>query len=88
MRESLGIDFARNLLFLVCLLCLSADCAGADADKSVEVSVRIQGDEVIVDVNCYVRVTPQEAWAVITDFDHATRFISKLEKSVVLSRTG
>ena len=79
----------------VILLCLCAACAKADADKptldadkSVEVSVRIQGEEVIVDVNCYVRVTPQEAWAVITDYDHATRFISKLEKSVVLSRTG
>jgi hypothetical protein len=38
-------------------------------------------------VNFHVRVTPQEAWAVMTDYDHATHFISKLEKSVILSRT-
>lgn len=47
----------------------------------------MQGDEVIVDVSFHVRVTPQEAWAVMTDYDHATDFISKLEKSVILSRT-
>lgn len=47
----------------------------------------MQGGEVFVDVNFHVRVTPQEAWAVMTDYDHATEFISKLEKSVILSRT-
>ena len=47
----------------------------------------MQGEEVFVDVNFHVRVTPQEAWAVMTDYDHATAFISKLEKSVILSRT-
>lgn len=47
----------------------------------------MQDDEVIVDVECHVRATPQEAWAVMTDFDHATEFISKLEKSTILSRT-
>jgi len=67
-------------------LCLFAIDANADADKSVEVDVRMQGGEVIVDVNCYVRATPQEAWAVMTDFDHATEFISKMERSVILSR--
>jgi hypothetical protein len=62
--------------------------ANADSDKAIDVAVRIQGEEAIVDVNFHVRVTPQEAWAVMTDYDHATHFISKLEKSVILSRTG
>lgn len=53
----------------------------------MEVAVRIEGDEAIVDVSFHVRATPQEAWAVMTDYDHATVFISKLEKSVILSRT-
>ena len=74
-------------LALVGLFAFHAN-ADADADRSVDVSVRMQGDEVIVDVNCHVRATPQEAWAVMTDYDHATEFISKLEKSVILSRTG
>jgi len=76
------------LLIAVSLSCLFAFHANADSDKAMEVAVRIQGGEAIVDANFHVRVTPQEAWAVMTDYDHATRFISKLDKSVILSRTG
>ena len=75
------------LLIAASLFCLFAFHAKADADKAIAVAVRIQGEEAIVDVNFHVRVTPQEAWAVMTDYDHATHFISKLEKSVILSRT-
>ena len=71
----------------VTLFCLFAFHANADSDKATDVAVRIQGDEAIVDVNFHVPVTPREAWAVMTDYDHATAFISKLEKSVILSRT-
>ena len=75
------------LLIAVSIFCLFAFHANADSDKAIDVAVRIQGDEAIVDVNFHVGVTPREAWAVMTDYDHATAFISKLEKSVVLSRT-
>lgn len=70
------------------LLCLFATQAKADAEPAIAVDVRMQGEEVIVDVSFHVRVTPQEAWAVMTDYDHATDFISKLEKSVILTRTN
>ena len=69
------------------LLCFVAPQARADADPGIEVAVRMQRREVFVDVSFHVRATPQEAWAVMTDFDHATAFISKLEESVILSRT-
>jgi Polyketide cyclase / dehydrase and lipid transport len=75
------------LLIALALLCLFAINANADSDQAIDIGVRIQGEEVIVDVNFHVRLTPQEAWAVMTDYDHATHFISKLEKSVILSRT-
>lgn len=81
------------LVFALALACLFAPRAhadadaNADADRSVEVRVQMRDDEVIVDANCYVRATPQEAWAVMIDFDHATEFVSKLERSVVFSRT-
>ena len=75
------------LLIAVSLFCLFAFHANADADKAIDVGVRIQDDEVIVDVTCHVRATPQEAWAVMTDYDHAADFISNLDKSVILSRT-
>lgn len=61
--------------------------AKADSGNAIDVAVRIRGEEVFVDVSFHVRATPQEAWAVMTDYDHATNFISKLERSVVLSRT-
>ena len=75
------------LLIAVALLCLFALRAHADSDEAIDVTVRIRGDEVIVDVNFHVRDTPQEAWAVMTDYDHATAFISKLERSVILWRS-
>ncbi len=80
----------RYLLPLaLALLCLFATRVNADADPDppIEVGVRMQGEEVFVDVSFHVPATPQEAWAVMTDYDHATEFISKLEKSVILSRT-
>lgn len=72
---------------LLALLCLFAPQAKADVDPAIDVAVRMQGGEVWVDVNFHVPVAPQEAWAVMTDYDHATEFISKLEKSVIVSRT-
>ena len=74
-------------LIVATFLCIFTIHARADADEAIDVAVRIQSGEVIVDVNFHVGVSPQEAWAVITDYDHATSFISKLEKSVILSRT-
>jgi len=62
--------------------------AQANPDRAIAVEVRIQRKEVFVDVSFHVPVTPQQAWAVMTDYDHATRFISKLEKSEILSRTS
>jgi len=72
---------------VLALLWIFAGQVKADADPAIDVGVRMQGDEVFVDVSFHVRVTPQEAWAVMTDYDHATDFISKLEKSLILSRT-
>jgi hypothetical protein len=76
----------RFLLIAVTLFCWLAVQAHADSESAIDVAVRVQDNEATVDVNAYVRVMPQDAWAVMTDFDHATAFISKLEKSVILSR--
>lgn len=75
------------LLIALTLFCLFASHANADSDQAIDVAVRIEGEEAIVDVDFHVRLTPQEAWAVMTDYDHAIHFISKLERSVILSRT-
>ncbi len=83
-----GIGIGR-WISCVALIALGFCCvpANADSDKSVDVGVQIHGHEVVVDVSCYVRVTPREAWSVMTDYDHATEFISKLERSAILSST-
>lgn len=52
------------------------------------VQVRKNGDTIITEVSFSVAVTPQEAWAVLTDFDHMGSFISNLESSKVISRNG
>ena len=61
--------------------------ADAPQDQSIDVRVRIDGDVVVVDVDCFVRATREESWAVMTDFDNATKFITKLHESAVVSRT-
>ena len=76
-----------RFLRALALAFLFAGQVRAEPEPAIGVSVRIQGDEVFVDVGFRVPVTPPEAWAVMTDYDHATEFISKLEKSVILKRT-
>ena len=83
-----GLVTRHLLLLLAALLCLYPLEPRAAPDSTIHVAVRMQGDEVLVDVNFHVRATPQEAWAVMTDYSHATEFISKLDKSVILSRTA
>lgn len=75
------------LSIVLALLCIFVIDAAADSGDAINLAVRIQEEEVFVDVNFHVRATPQEVWAVVTDYDRATQFISKLEKSVILSRT-
>ena len=81
--------FARRCLppLMLALLGCFAVHANADADPPIDVAVRVQAGEVFVDVNFHVAATPQQTWAVMTDYDHATAFISHLDKSVILSRT-
>jgi hypothetical protein len=80
--------FIRRVLAVgAALVSISAIPAHAGPDEPIDLAVRIQDEQVFVDVNFHVRATPQEAWAVMTDYDHATAFISKLERSAILSRT-
>ena len=75
---------ALLLLFSLALPAWAAD----DRNSEVEVSVRVDGDDVHVTVNFTVDATPQEVWAVLTDFDGMAKFVSNLETSAVASRQG
>lgn len=70
------------------LIMLWAATACAEKDRDVDVTVQVDGDTVHVDVAFAVKASPQEVWAVITDFEHMAQFISNLTSSQVLSRNG
>ena len=67
------------------LLALAAASAHAD---SVDVTVRLQDERVIVDVTAQVAARRTVAWAVLTDYDHMAEFVGNLKTSAVLSRKG
>ena len=79
---------APVLLALIAALCLSAARAEPTSEQDIEVSVEVVGDLVRIDTSFHVEATPQEAWAVITDYDGAAGFISDLDTSRVLWREG
>lgn len=75
---------ARTLL--AAALCLAH--AAPASEQDIEVQVEVVGDLVRIDTSFHVEATPQEAWAVMTDYDHAAGFISDLDASRVLAREG
>lgn len=83
---------SRLAILLLVLLGLGASAlpvrAAEERNSEVEVAVRVDGDEVHVTVGFTVEATPQEVWAVLTDFDNMARFVSNLETSEVVSRQG
>jgi carbon monoxide dehydrogenase subunit G len=80
----------KKLAAILMLLSLFQAQAFADSgdDKDIEVKVRIDGEDVVVDVSFPVPATPQEVWAVMTDFDHMASFVSNVQTSRVIDRTG
>lgn len=56
--------------------------------QPVEVRVEKQGEQIIVDVEATVAARPAQVWAVLTDYDHMTRFVSALKFSAITKRRG
>jgi carbon monoxide dehydrogenase subunit G len=80
---------ARCALTLLALLCLAAAACAESGDwHDIEVRVEIEGDIVRIDTSFHVEATPQDAWAVMIDYEHAAWFISDLDVSRVLSHEG
>lgn len=65
-----------------------ASLADPDQRQDIEITVEIVGDEVHVDASLFIPATPEEVWAVVIDYDHATEFITDLQSSYVISRSG
>lgn len=78
----------KFLSLLLFGFCLAQAHAGNRQDKDVVVDVSVNDGTVIIDSKFRVAATQQEAWAVLTDFEHMADFISNLESSKVLGRSG
>jgi len=53
-----------------------------------QVKVVISGQQVTVDVEIMLPVTPQQAWAVWTDYENLPSFIPSLKESRIVARQG
>jgi hypothetical protein len=62
--------------------------AVAQDSRDIAVTVHREGEEVVVDVDFLVNATPQEAWNVLTDYDHMSQFVADLTSSRILRRDG
>ncbi|MBS4096477.1 MAG: SRPBCC family protein [Sulfuricella sp.] len=84
-------DWARiaRLALLYCFVVAGNVCA--DPLREPEVTVNIaRGEETVVSVDAvmHVPVAPQEAWAVLTDFERFPDFIPNLQTSRIVSKPG
>lgn len=57
-------------------------------DKKIAISVQNDGEQIIVDANFVVPAMPQQAWAVLTDFNNLSKFSSGVLSSRVTGGTG
>lgn len=80
------ILLAPLLLSALFLPAAQADPAPAPAED-IKVVVQTKGDELHVDAEFPVPATPQETWAVLTDFEHMAEIVSNLQVSNVLARS-
>jgi hypothetical protein len=84
------VSGGRDVALVVVLLaglCFPLNAAPLD-ESGINVRIDVAGDVVKTAASFYVDVSPRDAWAVITDYDHAADFLSGLESSRIESRQG
>jgi len=67
---------------------ISVKQAAIAYNNDIQVKVKHDGEQVIVDAEFIVPVVPQQAWAVLTDFENIPSFNSGVLSSKVTSRAG
>jgi hypothetical protein len=78
---------APVLAVVAFLTCTTQAAAAADPDE-ITVTAGHTGDVVTIDVGVCVLANAEEAWDVLTDFEHMAEIVSNLESSRVLRRSG
>ncbi len=77
----------RNWIFGL-LLVSAVIFAAVPDDQDIDVKVVKAGSDLVVDVAFRVNARRSDAWRVLTDYDDMVRFVSTLEESRVVRRTG
>ena len=79
----------RPVLFAIALAILTAVAHAASPDsQGIAVAIHRDGEAYVVDVDLTVDATPQEAWNVLTDYDHMSKFVSNLTMSHIVRRAS
>lgn len=78
---------ARRLL-LVVILGLAAQWVAPASAAAVDVSIRRDGDAVLIEASATLKADTATAWDVLTDYDRYADFIPGLRASRVTARTG
>ena len=60
----------------------------AAVDADIEVHVKKDGPEVVVEVDCPVIASIDATWEVLTDYNHMSEFLSNVQFSSVQARDG
>lgn len=80
---------ARFIAMLVLIACCSPlACAAEEQDGEVVVTAQKKSGEVLIDAYFSVPATQRETWAVLTDFAHMAQFVSNLQVSEVIEKSG
>jgi hypothetical protein len=77
-----------RIVAVLALAILPAAGLQAAVDQDIEVQVKKDGPEVVVDVDCPVNASAAVAWEVLTDYEHMAEFLSNVQSSSVQSRDG
>ena len=80
--------FRYRMAMLTTLLILSQPIAFGDALRAQDLTVDVQKHDgmLVIDVNMLVKVSPSEAWAVLTDYDHMAQFLPNLRSSKIIEK--
>jgi len=67
---------------------ISADQAAESHNKDIEIAIQNDGEQIIIDATFTVPVKTQRAWETLTDFDNIPNFMSSVQSSKIINRTG
>lgn len=84
---ALDIQSAIRTLSLTVLLAAPAGSHAAESKEDIQVKVTRHGDIVIVHAQFSAPVSARQAYAVLTDYDRMTQFLTDVDESRILART-